>query len=50
MPTQSKKKKDRKEKVKGSWPWTHNALGYMYNEQVYPLKKRKKKKEKKKKA
>ena len=28
-PTQSKKRKDdRKEKVKGSWSWTHNALGY----------------------
>ena len=23
IPTQSKKRKDRKEKVKGSWPWTH---------------------------
>ena len=30
-PTQSKKRKDKKEEVKGSWPWpdTHNALGYM---------------------
>ena len=32
-PTQSKKRKDdRKERVKGSWPWTHtiNALSYIY--------------------
>ena len=29
-PNQKKRKDDRKEKVKGSWPSTHNALGYIY--------------------
>ena len=28
-PTQSKKRKNKKEEVKGSWPGTHNTLGYI---------------------